>query len=392
MEFISGGLSNIKGIRFGSTKEGKHGLVLIASDSICNSVGVFTTNKSAAVPVILTRDRLKGGIQAIVANSGNANACTGEQGYENALKTSSAVAAELGIESKNVAIASTGIIGKQLDIDLITSQIKRVAGRLDNNKKASMDAAKAIMTTDTVPKEICYRFKLEDGTIAHIAGIEKGSGMISPNMATMLCFLYTDAPIERKFMQKCLNESVENSFNMISVDNDMSTNDSVLLLSTNKGELRSQNFREALNLVCKELAKKIVMDGEGATKFIEIKVMNARREEEARRIAKMIAASMLVKTAMFGNNPNWGRIASAVGSAGVEFDLDKLKIGFEIKGKKIPLFNGEPLEFDFKALAEKLKGVKEIKILVDLSMGKEDAVAWSSDLSYDYVKINAEYT
>jgi glutamate N-acetyltransferase/amino-acid N-acetyltransferase len=379
MKFLEGGLDNIEGVSTAGVKDGKYGLSLIVLDKVCKSEGVFTTNKMVAAPVKISQERMKNGIQAIVANSGNANCSTGEQGLRDAKGIAWKVAEELHLDEKNVAVASTGIIGKYMDTTLIKNQVDKISGDLGKNSK---DAAKSIMTTDTVPKELCMEF---DGF--RIAGIAKGSGMIHPDMATMLCFIVTDADFEKGALKK----ASESSFNMMSVDNDMSTNDTVMLLSTCEKKAGKKNFQEALTAFCHEMAGMIIADGEGVTKLIEIEVDGAKTVHGARRVARAIADSYLIKTSVFGNNPNWGRVAAAVGYSGAEMSEKKMKISYKVGDKKVLLFDGFAQEFDKPALGEDMKKVDKIKIIVDLGLGNAGAKAWSGDLSYDYVKINADY-
>jgi len=377
MKIIEGGLNNIAGVKTAGFKEGRYGVSLIAFDKVCKAEGVFTTNKICAAPVKVTKSKLKNGVQAIVANSGNANCSTGEKGIEDAEAMCRKTADVLGINEKNVVVASTGIIGRYMEMDIVNQRIEQVAKKLG---KGSLDAAKAIMTTDKRPKELCMDF---DGF--RIAGISKGSGMIHPNMATMIGLIVTDA----EFKGGDLKKAVDSSFNMMGVDNDMSTNDTVLLVST--GAKKADNFLDALTQFCQEMTKMMIADGEGVTKVVEIEVSGAKSVADARKAARAIADSYLVKTAVFGNNPNWGRVAAAAGYSGAELDESKMKIWYEVNGKKTLLFYGFAKEFDKPALGEEMKKVKDVRIIVDLGLGNSSAKAWSGDLSCDYVKINAEY-
>jgi len=377
MKKLEGGLNNIAGIRSAGFKEGKYGVSLIVFDKVCKAEGVFTTNKICAAPVKVTKERIKNGIRAIVANSGNANCSTGEKGVKDAEFMCVKAASLFKINEKNVAVASTGIIGRYLDIETVSQRIEKAASKLGSG---SIDAATAIMTTDTKPKELCIDF----GNFK-IAGIAKGAGMIHPNMATMLCFIVTDA----EFKGGDLKVAANASFNMMSVDNDMSTNDTVLLVST--GEKKTFGFTEALTMFCQEMAKMIVADGEGVTKVIEVEVKGAKNDTDAKKAARAISDSYLVKCAVFGNNPNWGRVAAAAGYSGAELNENRMKIWYEVSDKRVLLFDGFAKEFDKPALGEEMKKVKEIRIIVDLSLGSGSSKAWTGDLSYDYVKINAEY-
>lgn len=378
MENLDGGLDNLN-IRSAGIKEGKHGLALIVFDKVCEAEGVFTKNKMTAAPVKITKENLKNGVSAIVANSGNANCSTGEQGLRDAQGIAFKVAEELKLDEKTIAVASTGIIGVYMDTTLVKSQVEEAAKRLGGG---SGDCARAIMTTDTKPKELCIDF----GKFK-IAGIAKGSGMIHPDMATMLCFIATDA----KFTKGDLKKAVDSSFNMMGVDNDMSTNDTVLLVSTGEVRVGKLEFLEALTAFCHEMSGMIIADGEGVTKLIEIEVSGAKSIKDARLAARSIADSYLVKTSVFGNNPNWGRVAAAVGYSGAEMVEEKMKIRYVVEGSDVLLYDGFAQNFDKKDLSETMKATDKIKIVVDLGLGNCCAKAWSGDLSYDYVKINAEY-
>ncbi len=378
MKNLEGGLNNL-GIKTVGLKDGKNGLALIVFDKVCEAEGVYTTNKMVAAPVKICKERVETGVQAIVANSGNANCSTGEQGIRDAKGIAWKVAEELKINENDVSVASTGLIGKYLDTTLVKNQIDEAIGKLGDN---SMDAAKAIMTTDTKPKELCIDF----GDFK-IAGIAKGSGMIHPNMATMLCFIVTDA----KFTKGDLRKAVDTSFNMMSVDNDMSTNDTVLLVSTGEKKVGAKTFLESLTAFCHEMAGMMIADGEGVTKLVEIEVEGAKSVTDAKKIAHAIIDSYLVKTSIFGNNPNWGRVGAAVGYSGADMVEEKMKIWYQIGEKKTLLFDGFAQEFDKPALGKEMAQTDKLKIIVDLGLGKSSAKAWSGDLSYDYVKINAEY-
>lgn len=378
MKNLEGGLDNL-GVKTAGLKEGKNGLALIVFDKVCKAEGVFTSNRISAAPVRVTRKKLKNGLRAIVANSGNANCLTGEQGVRDAKAMCFRTAEVLNIDEKNVAVASTGMIGKYMDTSMVEKQIGEAAKRLGEN---SSEAARAIITTDTRIKELCIDF----GKFK-IAGIAKGSGMIHPDMATMLCFIVTDAA----FGKGALKEAVDRSFNMMSVDNDMSTNDTVLLVSTGDKKVGAKAFLDALTAFCFEMAGMIIADGEGVTKLVEVVVEGAKTQKDAKLAAHAIIDSNLVKTSVFGNNPNWGRVAAAAGYSGADVDEKDMKIWYEIGGEKTLLFDGFAQTFDKAALAAEMKKANKLKIIVDLGAGKESVKAWSGDLSYDYVKINAEY-
>lgn len=377
MEILEGGLNNIPGVKTAGVKEGKYGVALIVFDKVCKAEGVYTRNKMMAAPLQVTKGKVKGGIRAIVANSGNANCSTGRRGFKDARWMCKKAAAEIGVGEKNVVVASTGIIGRYLDLDIIEDRIEEAAKRLGKN---SLDAAQAIMTTDKKAKQLCMDF----GEFK-IAGIAKGSGMVHPNMATMLCFIATDAI----FRRGDLKDAVKDSFNMMSIDNDMSTNDMVLLVST--GEKRAKDFRKALTLFCQEMVQIMVADGEGVTKMMEIKVTGAKTVRDARKAARAIADSYLVKTSVFGNNPNWGRVAAAVGYSGADIAEEKMRIWYKIGGKKTLLYDGSVKKVDKGALGREMKKHDEIGIIVNLKLGSGEAKAWAGDLSYEYIRINAEY-
>ena len=361
---------------------------ILYSDVPCNAVGTFTTNKVKAASVLLCQKILPSKtVRAIVANSGCANASTGEHGQLDAMSMEAAAASKVGAALDDVLVASTGIIGRRLQIDLLNSAISRIVLSTDGGH----EMAKAIMTTDTVPKEIA----LETGGFV-VGGIAKGAGMIHPNMATMLSFIATDAPVDLAFLEVSLKEAVNKSFNMISVDGDTSPNDSVILLSNglSGGETiksdteRARLFQEALDVVCIHLARAVARDGEGATKLIELNVSGAANISDARITARTITSSPLVKSAIHGNDPNWGRIVVAAGRSGAELVENKVRL--EISG--IPVVkDGMPLPFDKDKLIEALDS-DEVRINLDLNLGTSSATAWGCDLSAEYVAINSEYT
>lgn len=396
MKIIEGGICAVNTLMASSARKGKYGLAIIVNKD-SNAAAVFTSNKVRAAPVILTEEAVKDGkISAIVANSGNANCFTGHEGMKDAEEMAKKVARSLNIEPKDVAVASTGIIGRKLPMDIINDLIEESIEGLENSPLASKSAAEAIMTTDTYPKEISVQKELKNGAVIKIGGITKGSGMIAPNMGTMLCFIATDAKASPEELQNALKIAVDKSFNMVVVDGDESTNDTVLLMAGKGSGQIDENFQEALNFVCTELAKMMVKDGEGATKYMEITVNGAARYEDAKDAARSIASSTLVKTALFGADPNWGRIVAAVGYSGAEIDENKVDVTFESdnnsveivkKGSIIASEGSKELE-----AAEKIMKNDQIKIIVDLNLGKYSATAYGCDLSYDYVKINSEYS
>lgn len=374
---------------------GKPDMCIIYTPEGSTCSGVFTTNKFLAAPVIVTKEQLKKtrNIKAIVINSGIANACTGEMGYRNARKTIEIASQYLGVEKKNIIVSSTGVIGRQLPMDKIEEGIRQCACKLSGTDGHS--AAEAILTTDLVAKEIAVSIKVEGGSDIIIGGIAKGSGMIEPNMATMLSFITTNVKIPKNLLDEILSDEVGRSFNSITVDGCQSTNDMVIVIANSKSNVEIKNkkdkyykkFKNALSLVMKDLAKKIVLDGEGATKLIELKVINAKNKVDAKKLALAVANSNLFKTAMFGQDLNWGRINAAMGSVDCDFDPEKVDIYI---GDVLIVKNGMGVEFD-RIYTEKLMKEKEVKFTVDLSYGKEEFSVLTTDMSFDYIKINALY-
>ncbi|MEJ6951546.1 bifunctional glutamate N-acetyltransferase/amino-acid acetyltransferase ArgJ [Natronospora cellulosivora (SeqCode)] len=400
MKKIKGGITaaegyQVAGISCGIKKSGKKDLALIYSEYPALGAAVFTKNKFKAAPLIISEERIKNDtIRAILINSGNANACTGQQGLDDVKKLTSIIAKKLEIDSNEIHMSSTGIIGELLPTNKIEKGIEKIIPLL--NKDANLDASEAILTTDTVKKEIAFSFKLPSSSKeVKIGGMAKGSGMIHPNMATMLGFITTDLNISKELLSKALREVVNCSFNRISVDGDQSTNDSVFLMANARADNEKivkededyQIFVEILKEVSVYLAKAIVADGEGATRFITINVSGARTELEAEEIARNIANSNLVKTACFGGDPNWGRIIAVLGTS--EFDFDIKKVSLSINDKCL-FENGTPIAQKKEDMGD-LMTSKEIEINLDLAMGNEKVEFWSTDLTYDYVKINAEY-
>ena len=382
------------GIHSGIKKTDKKDLALIVSDREAAVAGVFTKNRVKAACVLLNMARVKTGKgRAIVVNSGCANACTGKRGLADARTTAEITATELGIKHDAVYVASTGVIGEFLPLAKMTTGIATAVGLL--SVTGWEQAAEAIMTTDLHPKLSIVQEEIGGKTIT-VAGIAKGSGMIHPNMATMLCFIVTDANISAPMLKKSLLASTEVSFNSITVDGDMSTNDLILCMANgsagNKrpgvGSRDSRKFQACLDAVARSLAKKVVKDGEGATKFVEVEVRNARNPMEAKRAAMTVAKSSLVKTALFGEDANWGRIMAALGYSGVEMDEARTDI-YIGKSKLVEkgLGQGKVAERE-AALALKQR---EVEIIIDLHKGKASARVWTCDMSYDYVKINAAY-
>jgi len=398
-QVVKGGITYPKGIKAAGVKCGirfnKKDLALIYSEKVADAWGTFTTNKFKAAPLVVTEKNLslsKEKLQAVLINSGIANACTGEKGLKDAWEMADYVSRGLKISKKYVAVTSTGKIGEFLPLDKIRAGVEKAISCLDY--AGGTEAAEAILTTDTKKKEIAVCFKLGNQEVK-IGAMAKGSGMIHPNMATVLGFITSDISIKGELLQEALKKVVEKTFNMISVDGDTSTNDMVLLMANglagnrliDKKDVDYYKFLSALQHVAEYLAKCIAKDGEGATKMIEVEVQNAVSFGEAKKVAKAVINSPLVKTAVFGKDPNWGRILAAVGYSGAEVVPDKVDL--YLKEKIVE--DGQPLKFSRRAIHEYLKLSDEIKILVDLKMGKESATAWGCDLTYDYVKINTKY-
>lgn len=381
------------GIAAGLKKSGKKDLALIYTQTPAAVAGTFTQNKVAAAPVHVSKLTVKNGTaHAIISNAGCANACTGEEGLTNAHIMAEVTANTLGCKPEEVVVGSTGVIGVQLPMDAITAGIPKVAATL--SATGSADASAAILTTDTKSKTATATFTIGDKEI-HIGGIAKGSGMIRPNMATMLCYITTDLAITPELLQKALTAAVNLSFNMISVDGDMSTNDMCIVLANGEAgntiiDTENEDFelvKEVLKNITIELAKQIAADGEGAGKFITINIHNAVDFNDAKTVGMAVANSPLVKTAFFGEDPNWGRIICAVGYAGANIvpEMTTLSIG------GIPIFtNGMGTHYDEAALRA-IMAAHDIVVDIDLAQGTESATVWTCDLTYDYVKINGEY-
>ncbi|MGZ7159758.1 MAG: bifunctional ornithine acetyltransferase/N-acetylglutamate synthase, partial [Methanobacterium sp.] len=367
MEIIEGGICAVDGVLASGSRKGKYGVtVIFCKDNTASAV--FTSNKVVAAPVIYTREIIKDGkISAIVANSGNANCFTGEKGINDTEEMAKKVAENLNIKAEDVAVASTGFIGRNMPMDLINYLIDESIKTLDNSPQASFEAAEAIMTTDTYTKEIAVQTILTDGNSVKIGGITKGSGMIAPNMGTMLCFISTDIDASSDELNRALKKAVDKSFNMVVIDGDESTNDTVLLMSSGKCGRIDENFQDALDFVCMELAKTMAKDGEGATKYIEVTVRGSTSDEDAKNAARAIAGSSLVKTALYGADPNWGRVVTALGYSKTEVDEKKVDISFESGNKKVEIVKEGTViasqnskEFQ---IAEKIMENDEIKIL-----------------------------
>jgi glutamate N-acetyltransferase/amino-acid N-acetyltransferase len=402
----------------GSNKGAKRDLALIVSEVPCTVAGMFTTNQICAAPVKVCLERVKRGTaQAVVVNSGNANACTGKQGLTDAREMTALVARQFGIRDGHVLVGSTGRIGVLMPMHSVRRGILSAAQRVNASRASADHLAEAIMTSDTKPKQIAVAFRL-DGKTVHIGGVCKGAGMIQPGMsasggrpaaipsgghprglhATMLCFITTDAAIESKTLQRCLEEAVAQSFNRITVDGDMSTNDTVLVLANGLAEnpkLETRNpklgvFQAALNHVCLELAKMIVRDGEGVTRLVTVRVSAARNFADADVAARAVANSALVKTSWFGGDPNWGRIIAALGYSAARIVEDKVDIGYSAPGSRDVLWSlkrGQPARATFKQLCAAV-APKEFDLHINLNLGRASALMYASDLTEEYVEFN----
>jgi glutamate N-acetyltransferase/amino-acid N-acetyltransferase len=393
-----GSVTSVRGFLAGAVRAGiredvdKLDLGILYSEEPCSAAGVFTSNRVKAAPILLCQKHLADGrAQAIVANSGCANACTGEEGLRQADEMAELTAVKLGIQSVNVVVASTGVIGNCLPMDRVRSGI----GDIVLSSKGGDDLALAIMTTDTVPKQIAVRFDCQ-GRRYTVGGVAKGAGMIHPDMATMLCFLATDAPARQDFLDAALRRAVDASFNMITVDGDTSTNDMVVVLANGLagGEPldaehpAAEPFCDALTQVCTHLARTICRDGEGATKLIQVRVEGAASEADARRAARGVAGSLLVKTAIYGEDINWGRILAALGGSGADMAEDKATLYLS----DVCLYRrGSPLDRDERAARAALAGA-EVDLRLDLGLGEGAATAWGCDITEEYVRLNSAYT
>jgi len=405
MKVIDGGVTAAKGFKAASTAAGikykdRKDMLLIYSDSPCTSAGVFTSNVVKAAPVMWDKAIVDDidAVHAIVGNSGIANACTGKEGEDICKKTAGYVASLLDIPEKSVLVASTGVIGMQMNMDPIRKGIDKMITELDDTIEAGAGAAKAIMTTDTHSKEMAVQFDIS-GTTCTMGALAKGSGMIHPNMCTMLSFITTDVAISHDLLRKALKKVVVDTFNMISVDGDMSTNDSLMIIANGEAgnkEIITEDddykcFEDALFTICREMAKKLAGDGEGATALFTAHVYNAQTKEDARTLAKSVICSSLTKAMIYGHDANFGRILCALGYSGADFDPNKIELSIESsKGSVLLYKNGDPLEFD-EDYATAILSEKEVIANVNMNAGTEEATAWGCDLTYDYVKINADY-
>lgn len=405
MKQIEGGITAAKGFEAAGVEAGvkyqnRKDMAMVFSTVPCHVAGTFTTNVVKAAPVLWDKEIVSttGVAQAVVVNSGIANACTGKQGMDACQAEAEYAGKLLNIPAKSVLIGSTGVIGMQMPVDRLTAGIEKLVAAKSDSLEAGLEAAKAIMTTDTVHKQIAVEFEIAGKTVT-MGAMCKGSGMIHPNMCTMLGYVTTDAAISKEMLQKAVSASVVDSFNMISVDGDTSTNDTLLVLANGLAENPEitaeddnyKTFAEALDFVTKYLAKKMAGDGEGATALFETKVVNADTKENARTLAKSVICSSLSKAAIFGHDCNFGRFLCALGYSGVSFDPDHVDLFFEGNGMRIQVFGeGAPCEYSEEE-ATKLLSAEEVTVYVDMHMGSEEATAWGCDLSYDYVKINADY-
>ena len=405
MKQIKGGVTAAKGYEAASTAagikyQGRTDMALIYSQVPCVSAGTFTTNVVKAAPVKWDRQIVDSGagVQAVVVNSGIANACTGEEGMGYCKETAEAVAKALNIDAAGVLVGSTGVIGMQLPMQKLVDGIQVLAGKKAESLQSGHDAALAIMTTDTVEKEMAVEIEIGGKTVT-IGGMSKGSGMIHPNMCTMLAFITTDAAITKEALQKALSEDVEDTYNMISVDGDTSTNDTAILLANGLagnqeityGSPEYETFKEALHMVNETLAKKMAGDGEGATALFEVKVVGAESIKQAKTLAKSVVCSNLTKAAIAGHDANWGRILCAMGYSGVQFDPEKVDLFFESKAGKLQIIeNGVATDYSEEA-ATKILSEPEITATADIKMGDYSATAWGCDLTHEYININADY-
>ena len=400
-----GGVTAAKGFQSASTAAGikykdRPDMALIYSQVPCTAAGTFTTNIVKAAPVRWDQDIVynKPAAQAVVINAGIANACTGQEGYGYCKATAQAAAEVLGIEEGSVLVASTGVIGMQLPIDRIVAGVKTMAPVLEGSLESGAQSAQAIMTTDTKRKEAAVQVEL-GGKMVTIGGMCKGSGMIHPNMCTMLGFITTDAAVSKEMLQQMLSEDVEDTYNMVSVDGDTSTNDTVLLLANGMAgnpEITEKNqdyevLKEALHVVNETLAKKIAGDGEGCTALFEVQVVGAASKEQAKVLAKSVITSNLTKAAIFGHDANWGRILCAMGYSGADFDPEKVDLFFESASGRLQIIeNGVALNYSEEE-ATRILSQPEVTAIADIKMGAAKATAWGCDLTFDYVKINADY-
>ena len=401
-KIVKGGVCSAKGFRAAGVAaeikyKGRNDVALIVADAPCAVAAMFTTNKVAAAPVVYDREVVRGGrAQAILANSGCANACTGEQGMKDARLSALVTAGELGIDPKLVLVASTGVIGRPLPMDRLLAGMRLAKAALGRTAAHGLAAEKAVMTTDTKPKQACATVKV-GGRKVTVGGMVKGSGMIEPNMATMLGFITTDADISTSMLRRALFRAVSRSFNRLVVDGDESTNDSVFVLASGcAGNARIARqgqdfdaFCSALEAVCVSLARQMAADGEGATKFVTVTVKGAKSPRDAERAARAVAKSPLAKTSWFGRDPNWGRVLAAVGYSGAEVVAEKAEVFY---GREWAFRRGRVADAAQLAKLAKVMKKPEFEVVVDLHLGKSESTIYTCDFSLDYVHINADYT
>lgn len=405
MKEINGGITAALGFKAASHAagikyQGRTDMAMVYSEVPCVCAGTFTSNvvKAACVQWDMNIVKSNKNMQAVVINSGIANACTGKEGFDACEATAKGVEEVLNIPFDTVAVASTGVIGMQLPVDKLVAGVKAMAPKLDESIAAGSDASKAIMTTDTVNKEIAVEFEI-GGKPVHLGGMSKGSGMIHPNMCTMLAFLGTDLSIEKSLLQEAVSEVVADTFNMITVDGDTSTNDTLLCMANGLAENKMitemdddyNTFKEALYFVCETLAKKMAADGEGASKLFEATIVNAKSKEDAKTLGRAIVGSNLSKAAIFGCDANFGRFLCAMGYSGADFNQEDVELFFKSVNGTLKVFDkGTPIVFD-EDEALKIMKADTVTVYVDMHEGSASATAWGCDLTYDYVKINADY-
>ncbi len=405
MKIINGGVTASRGFEAAAAKaqikyQDRTDMALVYSEAPCVAAGTFTTNVVKAAPVKWDQEIVKNSekVHAVVINSGIANACTGAEGYGYCEQTAQAAERLLSIPVSSVLVASTGVIGMQLPIDRIRDGVALLVNAKSDTEEAGLEAAKAIMTTDTKPKYAAAQVEIGGKTVT-VGGMCKGSGMIHPNMCTMLSFVTTDAAITKEMLQKVLSEDIKDTYNMVSVDGDTSTNDTVLLLANgmaenpviDKEDENYKAFKEALNYVNTELAKKIAGDGEGATCLFEVKVVGAESKEQAVTLSKSVITSSLTKAAIYGHDANWGRILCAMGYSGALFDPDRMDLYFESAAGKLKIIEDGVSTGYSEELATKILSEEHVTAIADLKMGEAEATAWGCDLTHEYVNINADY-
>lgn len=405
MNIIDGGVTAAKGFEAAGVEAGikyqnRKDMALIYSRIPCKAAGVFTSNIVKASPVMWDKEIVAHSpyVQAVIINAGIANACTGKQGYDCCARTAKAASESLNIPENAVLVASTGVIGMQLPVDKITAGVKLLAEQKKDTIEAGKIAAESIMTTDTISKQAAVTIEIGGKTVT-IGGMCKGSGMIHPNMCTMLGFITTDIAISKELMQEALSEDVIDTFNMISVDGDTSTNDTLVILANGMAENPEvteknedyEKFKKALNYINTTLAKMMAGDGEGATALFETKVIHARTKEEARKLSKSVVCSNLTKAAVYGHDANCGRIMCALGYSGVDFDPDKVMLYLENDDESLLVFKDGVFTDYSEEDASRILSSPQVRALVDMNMGEAEAAAWGCDLTYDYVKINADY-